>query len=126
MLSSTTLSLLATLQEESHAAYCEGGLHYTYVEAANQAHIRLPAASGASDLKPSALLELGRFLEASQGHDRPTSVAPKYSVLAQQLMVQLKADLKFDEVTRALEDGGTDMTANVKMARRTDTRFFSL
>jgi hypothetical protein len=126
MLSSSTLSLLASLQQKSHAAYSEGGLLYTYTEAANQAHFRLPAVSYTNAMQPSQIRELGRFLQASQGQYQADIVSSSYMALAEQLVEQLRADLKFDEIAWSLEEGGYDMTGTLKMARRVENLFFSL
>ncbi|MDR7272969.1 hypothetical protein J2X20_005654 [Pelomonas saccharophila] len=127
MLSPSTLSLLSELQEKSHAAYSEGGLLYTYVEASNQAHSRYPeSAVGSTIRRPSELADLGRFLQASQGDYVSEAAAPQFLLAAQQLMEHLRADLHFDEMILLLEDGGHDMEATVKMARRSDNRFFEL
>ena len=127
MLSPATLALLASLQEASHLAYSEGGLLYTYIEAANQAHFRLPIKSGRSSvLLPSEVRELGRFLQSSQGQYQSEVAAPTYLTLAEELLMQLQNDLRFDEVAWSLEDGGHDMSANIKMTKRVENRFFSL
>jgi hypothetical protein len=125
MLSSSTLALLASLQHDSHVAYTEGGLLYTYTEAANQAHFRLQP-SGASSLLPAQVQELGRFIQASQGQHQAEGAGIAYLTLAEQLLEQLRADLEFDEIVLSLEEGGYDMTATLKMARRAENRFFSL
>ena len=127
MLSSATLSLLSAIQTESHAAYSEGGLLYTYVEADDQAHFRFRAVAAPSKSLPQpALRELGRLIQASQGNYQSESVAAPYLELAQQLVDLLQADLEFDEITWSLVDGGHNMDAIVSMARRSDNRFFSL
>lgn len=127
MLSQPTLSFLSQLQEKSHLAYPEGGLLYTYVEASNQAHSRYPAGSGSSTtLSHEGFNELGRFLQASQGGYLSEAAAPAFFESAQQLMEHLRTDLMFDEVSCFLEDGGHDMEAKLKMARRSDNRFFEL
>ena len=127
MLSSTTLSFLAELQEKSHAAYPEGGLLYTYVEAANQAHFRYSENSGSSSVLSSGELSgLSRFLQASQGDYLSESATAPFWGAAQRLVEHLRDDLAFNEVLLLLEDGGQDMGAKLKMARRADNRFFEL
>lgn len=127
MLSPPTLSFLAELQEKSHAAYPQGGLLYTYVEAANQAHSRYSNSRADSlNLLLSEFKDLSRFLQASQGDYVSETTAPAFALAAQQLMEHLRDDLRFDEVSCHLEDGGHDMEAKVKMARRSDNRFFEL
>jgi hypothetical protein len=127
MLSPPTLSFLAELQEKSHAAYPEGGLLYTYVEASNQAHFRFPTSNAASSsLSSDELDSLGRFLQASQGDYLSQSVGSPFKLAAQRLVERLRNDVEFDEVSCLLEDGGHDMEAKLKMARRSDNRFFGL
>jgi hypothetical protein len=112
---------------QSHAAYGEGGLIYTYTEAANQAHCLFPIASArVLSLSPLELEELGRFIEASQGHYQPLAVTPQFLILAEQLFGQLQTDLVFDEVAWSFDVSEYGMDARLKMARRTDNRFFSL
>lgn len=127
MLSHSTLSFLSELQEKSHTAYPEGGLLYTFVEASNQAHSRYPTGNVASSAQPSSELKnLSLFLQASQGDYLSKPVTPYFVVAAQQLIEHLRSDLKFDEMSCQLEDGGHDMNAKLKMARRTDNLFFGL
>lgn len=127
MLSPLTLSLLSELQGKSHSAYSEGGLLYTYIEASNQAHSRFPEITTvASNLHSNELEDLGRFFQASQGDYLAESAAPQFLEVAQRLIGRLQEDLKFDEVSFALEDGGHDMEAKLKMARRSDNRYFEL
>lgn len=125
MLSPTTLALLEELQALSHAAYSEGGLMYTYVEAASQAHFRCPH-SGSPSLRDEQLQELARFLQSSQGNYAAVAPAPSFERLAQQLLAQLKADLDFDEASWSMDDGGHNMDGTLMMARRSDNRYFAL
>lgn len=121
------LAFLAELQEKSHSAYAEGGLLYTYIEAANQAHSRYSPSAGTSvALSPQLIQGLGRFIQASQGNYQEELVDPAYQATAQQFYELLKSDLKFDVMSWSLEDGGHDMTALINMARHEDNRFFSL
>ena len=127
MLSSSTLAFLSQMLEKSHAAYSEGGLCYTYVEAANQAHSRFPeGSSGSLALTELEIGELGRFIEMSQGYQKSQSVTTECFALAEQLFGMLQTDLEFDVIAWSLEDDGYDMNACLKMARRTDNCFFSL
>lgn len=75
---------------------------------------------------PPQVQELGRFIQASQGHYEADVVSPIYVALAEQLLEQLSADLEFDEVAWSLEEGGYDMTGTLKLARRADNLFLSL
>lgn len=125
MLSPSTQDLLAELQTRSHAAYPEGGLLYTYVEAANQAHYRYRSADG-HVLSVEQLGDLARFLQSSQGDYAITEANPTFILLAQQLLARLSSDLTFDQVSWSMDDGGHDMDGILKMARRADNRFFAL
>ncbi|WCD81870.1 hypothetical protein [Pseudomonas sp. TUM22785] len=127
MLSQQTLSLLSELQAKSSAAYPEGGLLYTYVEAANQAHSRYPSGSSASSgLSPGELKDLGRFLRLSQGDYHRESMMPQLFEAAEGLINCLQTDLNFDEVSYLVRDEGDDMTIKLSMARRLDNRYFEL
>jgi hypothetical protein len=127
MLSHSTLKFLANLQEKSHAAYPDGGLLYTYTEASNQAHFRYPVNIAASEnLSSSEHNELARFLQASQGDYLSKSIEPTFALAAKRLMDLLQEDVKFDEVSCVLQDGGHDMRVNLKAARRSDNRYFEL
>lgn len=125
MLSPPTLALLEELQARSHAAYPEGGLLYTYTEAANQAHFRY-STTDCGALPEIGLMELARFLQSSQGDYFNETAAPSFVSLAQQLLACLSSDLKFEEISWSMEDGGHDMNGRLNMARRTDNRFFGL
>jgi hypothetical protein len=127
MLGKSTLELLADFQEKSHEAYSEGGLLYTYVEAANQAHFKLPEDSAAfASLGQQDLDTLGRFLQASQGEYLAEAASEAFTSAAENLLKLLLSDLGFDEVLLVFQDGGHDMGATLKMARRSDNRFFEL
>ena len=124
MLSVTTLDLLDALCRASRAAYPEGGTLWTYVEAANQAHLRFrdrhrtPAAA-ALDMD-----QFARWLHWAQGDRGPTTSASMD--LANKLIASLHSDLGPDELLWSFEDAGSDMSANIYMARASDNRFFAL
>jgi hypothetical protein len=129
MLSPDTLKELEALQEGSDGAYPEGGLLYTYIEAANQAHCRYNGGSNEKtllQLQEGDLKELGRFLQISQGAYGQEKVDPPYIQQAQLLLDNLKRDLSFDETYATFDDNGTDIEAVVHMARRRDNRYFCL
>ncbi len=127
MLSLPTLSFLADLQEKSHAAYPEGGLLFTYIEASRQAHFRYPVGNIVSaSLSPRELKDLGRFLQASQGDYLSESVGASFVFAAQRLMECLRNDLRFDEICCLFQDESPDMEAKLNMVRRSDNCFFAL
>jgi hypothetical protein len=127
MLAFSTLAFLADLQEKSDSAYSEGGLLYTYIEAANQAHSRYKASDKKTDVfSPEDLQELACFIQSSQGNYQLENAEPSYLSTAQQLLELLQVDLKFNETTWFLERGGYDMRALITMVRHIDNRFFSL
>lgn len=124
MLSSQTLDFLDALCRASHVAYPQGGTLWTYVEGANQAHFRfrdvrrIPVA-GALNIE-----QLGKWIQWAQGGRAPTTGV---SIgMAERLVGLLRADLCPDEVLWSFEDAGSDMQANIYMARVSDNRYFAL
>lgn len=127
MLSRSTFSFLSGLQEKAHATYPEGGLLYTYVEAANQAHSRSPSLTeGSSATRQIEFNEIGRLILRSQGEYLSDLVPPSFSATAQLLIEHLRDDLCFDEIQCLVEDGGYSMTGTIRMVRRQDNRYFEL
>ncbi|WP_137971572.1 hypothetical protein [Pseudomonas sp. F(2018)] len=127
MLSTETLAFLEELGRRSHSAYPEGGLLYTYLEAANQAHSRFrPCSADEQRISQPQLHALGGFLQSSQGEYTITEVKPGFVSLAEQLMQLLNQDLNFSQATWAFEDDGDSMGAKLEFARQSDNRFFSL
>ena len=129
MLSQSTLEFLAEIQQKSHAVYSDGGMLYTYVEAANAAHFRFPedrSAERSTSLSPADLNEFSRFLQAVHGDY--LAVVPDISFvdLSGELLALLQRDLEFDDLSLSIDDCGHDGTAIVSMARRSDNRYFSL
>lgn len=122
---STSLTILDKLVHGAHIAYPEGGLLYTYTEAANQAHFLMPQAE-ASRLSSLEQKAFARFLQASQGDYIETEPSKVFVIAELDLMTALHADIGFDEVTCETEDGGTDMRFQIFMVRRPDNRYFSL
>lgn len=109
MFSPSTLSFLSELQERSDAAYSEGGLLYTYVEASKQAHFRYSVDTISSlMLSPRELAELSRFLQGSHGKYTTQTAEPEFIVVAQLLIEHLQRDLRFNEYLAPLK---TETTA---------------
>lgn len=127
MLSKETLDLLQAMQDISHAEYPEGGLLYTYSEAANQAHARM-STSGRSSVCDAQLREFAQFLQVAHGHYGITleQVSDAFVKISQELIQALSSDLGFNEIELVLEDCGTDIAVTFSMARRSDNRYFSL
>ena len=127
MLSSRTLELLEKMQEVSNAEYTEGGLLYTYTEAANQAH-SIMGKAGQRSIADAQLRQLAHFLEVVNGNYGVMleQVSDAFVKTASRLIQALLSDLKFDEIDMDFEDCGTDMATTLSMARRADNRHFSL
>lgn len=129
MLSADTFKYIEILHEGSNSAYPEGGLLYTYIEAANQAHCRYNVGfdeKALLQLTDQDLAELGRFLQISQGAYGQEKADPAFIQRAQLLLDKLKRDLSFDEAYITFDDNGTDIEAVIHMARRRDNRYFCL
>ena len=127
MLSEGTLELLQSMQDLSHAEYPEGGLLYTYSEAANQAHSKM-SATGQSSVSDAQLRDFAHFLQVAHGHYgvKLEQVSDAFVKTSHGLTQALYSDLEFNEVEVVFEDCGTDMAATFSMARRSDNRHFSL
>lgn len=124
MLSPTTLEFLDVLCRASHEAYPEGGTLWTYVEAANQGHSRFRDSRRTPAADALSIAELARWLQWAQGDRAPTSSA---SIdMANKLVALLREDLGLVDLLWSFEDGGSDMSANIYMARSIDNRFFAL
>ncbi|MEF9963438.1 MAG: hypothetical protein RR779_03660 [Comamonas sp.] len=128
MLSKYTLKLLDELCAKSKDQYSEGGILWTFVEAANQAHFRFKDSrrepqAGAMDVK-----QLGAWVQgALGGASNPQELVAAVSTsIANELLRALKDDLQVDDFLWAFEDGGTEMTGNIYMARNFDNRYFAL
>ena len=81
---------------------------------------------GLGTLTPRDVIEFARFLQGSQGDYGVQEPSSSFTALANDFFAALRIDLNFDEVVTSFEDGGSDMTANFFMARRSDNRYFSL
>ena len=127
MLSRGTLELLQNMQDLSHAEYPEGGLLYTYTEAANQAHSKM-SKTGQSSVSDVQLREFAQFLQVAHGHYGVMleEVSDAFVMTSHELIQALCSDLEFNEIDVVFEDCGTDMAATLSMARRSDNRHFSL
>jgi hypothetical protein len=111
MLSKQALQFLDDLTAESHDAYPEGGVVWTYVEGANQAH--------------SKFVDPRRKAEAVALGGR-SPVTEKSSNMADELISFLHADLGIDSFLWGFQDDSYDMMANIYMMRASDNRYFAL
>lgn len=120
MLTTRTLQFLDGLCAESHDAYPEGGVLWTYVEAANQAHVRFRN----TESKPLAEVleqsELGSWFQAALPTRNDTAN------VAAELLSLLRSDLCVDEFSFSYEEGNHDMSLDIAMARASDNRYFAL
>lgn len=124
MLSEQTLVFLDVLATASHEAYPEGGMLWTYVEGANQAHVKFRDRQRVPVAGTLCVEQLGKWLQWAQGDRNPTR--PASIAMALQLMALLREDLCPDEVLWSFDDYGSDMNANIYMARASDNRYFAL
>lgn len=124
MLSNQTLRFLDALCQTSHEAHPEGGTLWTYLEGANQAHSKLRDPRRTPAAGPLNFEELGTWLQWAQGDRGPTTDVS--TDMAKRLIALLREDLSPDEVLWSFEDAGSDMHANIYMARASDNRYFAL
>jgi hypothetical protein len=124
MLSNQTLDFLDVLCCASRAAYPEGGMLWTYIEGANQAHFKFRDARRVPVAEALSAEQLGKWLQWAQGDRDPTT---DVSIgMAERLVELLREDIRPDEVLWSFEDSGSDMKANIYMARVSDNRYFEL
>lgn len=98
---------------------------WTYIEGANQAHSRFDdhrRTPLAGDLKLSELETWFQVALGDWSRNQPRSLAA-YS--ATELVRLLRIDTNADQFLWAFEEGGSDMTANIYIARASDNRFFA-
>lgn len=124
MLSPSTLELLDALCRTSHEAYAEGGILWTYTEAANQAHSKIHDPHVPWDEAPPTLETLGSWLQVPLG-DWGRKGASRDDA-AHKLLAHLRDDLSPDQMNFLLEDSGTSAAARIRMARTADNRYFEL
>lgn len=128
MLSTHTLRFLDELFVKSHEAYSEGGMLWTFVEAANQGHFRFKDAHRALPASGMNLERLGYWLQcARSGQASDLQPVTAESIAdATKLVAALKEDLQADDFLLAFDDAWTEMTANIYMIRNSDNRYFAL
>ena len=128
MLSTRTQKLLEELCVKSHDAYPEGGTLWTFIEAANQAHLRFRDSRREPPASEMDLEQLGRWLKGAQGSWADVRGPGKTNCISDaiELVRALEKDLQVDEFLWSFDDAGTDMTANIYMAHNSDNRYFAL
>ena len=124
MLSQQTLQFLDDLTCEAHVAYPQGGVLWTYVESANQAHSKFVNPRRKPEAHALDFNKLGSSFEAALGSR--SSVTERSSSRAKELISFLQADLGIDSFLCGFEDDSDDMTANIYMMRASDNRYFAL
>lgn len=126
MLSSQTLRFLDDLCITSNDAYPEGGVLWTYIEGANQAHTRFDAPGRTPQAGILKLSELETWFQVALGDWSRNQSASLAVHFATELLRLLSLDTDSDQFLWAFEDGGDNMTANIYIARTSDNRFFAL
>lgn len=115
---------------QSHEAYPEGGLIYTYTEAAYQAHCKFPkefSVRTVTKLPENELAQVALVIGRSLGGFALTSADTNSLTIAQDLMKMLQINLEFDSVAVISEDYDVYCWgATIHMLRQKDNRYFSL
>ena len=126
MLSTQTLQFLDDLCAKSHSAYPEGGVLWTYVEGANQAHARLPDPRRNPSVSALKSGELETWFQVALG-GWGSSKSNAYAVQAShELLRLLRSDTGADQFLWSFNDEGDAMSANIYIARVSDNRYFAL
>lgn len=130
MLSAATVRTLEHLVQRSDASYPEGGLLYTFTEAANQAHTLFPKhleERGAPQLTADDRTQLATLICKALGNPGCTEADDESLAIADDLMKRLRGDLEFTGVGTDADDyDDYCWGATIHMARATDNRYFSL
>lgn len=130
MLSTTTIQILEELAQRSHLAYSEGGLLYTFTEAANQSHCRFPTTLRErchSRLPEDERKQLAVVVGKSLGSPSLTESDEESFSIADDLVQCLESDLKFTSIGVIVDDyDDYCWGATIHMKRETDNRYFSL
>ena len=130
MLSAATVRMLEELAQRSHTSYPEGGLLYTFTEAANQAHIMFPkrlAGCRVARLTEDDRAQLAIVICKALGNPGCAEANDVSLEIADDLMQRLRGDLEFTRVGTVADDyDDCCWGATVHMARELDNRYFSL
>lgn len=130
MLGTATVRMLEDLAQRSHASYSQGGLLYTFTEAANQAHSRFPkqlAERSAAHLTEDDRAQLAIVICKTLGNFSCSEADVESLVIADDLIQRLGGDLEFTSVGTVVDDyDDYSWGCTIHMARKTDNRYFSL
>ena len=130
MLSTDTVRTLEDLAQRSHASYPEGGLLYTFTEAANQAHSMFPqklAARRAAHLTEDDHAQLALVICKALGNPGCAEADAESLAIADDFMQRLRGDLEFTNIGAVVDDyDDYCWGSTIHMARETDNRYFSL
>jgi hypothetical protein len=126
MLSSQTLRFLDYLCAASKLAYPEGGVLWTYIEGANQAHRRFNDPRRRLVARNLKFSELQTWFQVALGDWSREQSASLAAQSATELLRLFSFDTGSDQFLWAFEEGEDDMTANIYVARASDNRFFAL
>jgi hypothetical protein len=130
MLGTATVRTLEDLAQRSHASYPEGGLLYTFTEAANQAHSKFPknlAERRAAHLIEDDRAQLAIVICKAVGNTGCAEADDESLAIADDLIQRLGEDLQFTSVGTVADDyDDYCWGATIHMARATDNRYFSL
>jgi hypothetical protein len=131
MLSAATVRTLEELARRSHAMYPEGGLFYTFTEAANQAHSMFPkhlaARRAARWIEDDHVRALAIVICKALGNPGCAEADDEALAIADDLLQHLREDLEFTSVGTVADDNDDYCWgATVHMARESDNRYFSL
>lgn len=130
MLSAATVRMLEDLAQRSHASYPEGGLLYTFTEAANQAHTLFPkhlTELRAAQLPKNDRAQLAIVICKALGNPGCANPDDEALTIVDDLMQRIGGDLEFTSVG-AVADASDDYCwgSTIHMARDADNRYFSL
>ena len=124
MLSEHALQFFDDFCVKSHVAYPGGGVVWTYVEGANQAHSKFVNPHRKSEAVTLDFNQLRSWLQTALGGRIPMTY--ESSGMVKELIDFLQADLGIDSFLWGFEDNGYDMMANIYMRCASDNRYFAL
>ena len=130
MLNLATVRTLENLAQRSHVLYPEGGLLYTFTEAAGQAHTMFPkqlTERRAARLTEDDRARLAIVICKALGNPGCAEADDESLAIADALMQRLREDLEFTSVGTVADDSDDYCWGStIHMARESDNRYFSL